>query len=46
MADVITNMGDGAEVIDLIFTMVMSAVVMVLAITKCGQWGKQLLNAM
>lgn len=46
MADVIGNMGNGAEVIDMIFTMVMAAVVMVLAIAKCGQWGKQLLNAM
>lgn len=46
MADVISGMGTSKDAGDLLFTMVLGAVVMVLAITKCGQWGKQLLNAM
>lgn len=46
MADVIATLGSTGDVTDLLFTMVLGGVVMVLAISKCGQWGKQLLNAM
>lgn len=44
MADVISSASGGAT--DLLFTMVLGGVIMVLAVSKCGQWGKQLLNAM
>lgn len=46
MKDVITNIGTSTDAGDLLFTMVLGAVVMVMAVSKCGQWGKQLLNAM
>lgn len=46
MSDVITGMGTSTDAGDLLFTMVLGAVVMVLAVSKCGQWGKQILNAM
>ena len=44
MADVIAT--GGGDTVDKIFTMVLAAVVMVLAVSKSGHWGKQLLNAM
>lgn len=45
MADVIAD-GSVSGAVDLLFTMVLCAAVMVLAVSKSGQWGKQLLNAM
>lgn len=46
MSDVITNMGTSTDAGQMMLTMVLGAIVMVLAVSKCGQWGKQLLNAM
>lgn len=46
IADVINGMSGSTDAGELMFTMVLGAVVMLLAVTKCGQWGKQLLNAM
>lgn len=46
MADVLVGQTSGVtDAGDLLFTMVLGAVVMVLAVIKCGQWGKQILNA-
>lgn len=47
MADTVKAMGadSSASATDMLFTMCLAAVVLVLSITKCGQWGKQLLNA-
>lgn len=52
MSDIITKQyneimaGSNASATDLLFTLVLGAIVMVLAVTKCSQWGKQALNAL
>lgn len=52
MSDVITAQynaitGSGStSAMELLFTLVLGSVVMVVAVVKCGQWGKQLVNAM
>lgn len=43
----IKNLTNGtSDALDLLFTMLLGSVVMVMAVAKSGQWGKQLLNAM
>lgn len=46
MADNITAMSNTDSVTELIMSMVFSGIILVLSISKCGQWGKQLVNAM
>lgn len=47
MGDIIARVNvSSADIYDLIYTMVIGAMVMVVAVAKCGQWGKQLLSAM
>ena len=46
MADVIAGMGGSGSAGDLLFNLMLSSIIMVMAVSKCGQWGKQIVGAM